>query len=1143
MPRNLGTAFVNVKPAVDKTGFARDIESAVGGIFGQLGVTLGKRLADGLLTTKGLVLAASAGTAVAVGVMFDKSIKSAGDFQAQMVKLTTTAGETGTLTSGNLKTVSDGILRLAGDTGTAVNALGDAMYKVESSGFRGADAVRVLTAAAQGARLEQADTVTVANALTSVMTSYNLKADQATRVTDMMVAAVGHGKLTFQEFSGSISQVLPLASSLHMSFAEVAGAMALMTNHGESADYATQHLRFTINAMAAPNAQAVKEMDRMGLSSVDLAGHLGERGLAATLQMVSEAVQHHMGPSGLVLVDTLNKSKTAAADAQIMLNQMPPSLRKVAQEFADGKITVGEWRGIIKGMPVDQADLARQFATVTDRVRGFNDFLKAGSPAAQTYQDAMKKITGGQVGLQTALELTGVNAPIVAENIRDIAAAGEHAGKNVKGWGDIQASFNFQMDSFKDRIHASGIQIGLVLLPAATSFMKTLSELLGPLFRWVGAHQQLSAIILSAVGGLGLFVTGVLALSKAAGIAVEVLKILRIVTIAEDAALMANPIGIVIGLLVLLGIALYEAWEHSSTFRRIVIGAWHGIETAALWTYHNVLLPVFHGIKWLVMEVVVPAVLWWWHNIVEPAFHAVATVALWLWQNVLYPSFKGWEMIFRNVIGPVVHWLYENVVRPVFQGIRVTIEIWWVIIKAIFEAWWGYITHFVAPIIEWLWKNVVVPYFEGMWHTIELVWNFIKPIFEALGDIIERDVAAKFKSGVSAIRAAWETVKDVAAEPISFMIDTVVNRGIIDTFNTVAGWFGVKDRVDHIHNPFQKADNSLQHGLAEGGHVTGPGTETSDSILAMLSHNEYVIPAHIVRKYGVGFFDEMIGKSSARYPGDASTGLAFADGGLVEAIMSPAKWVGGRINGLVDRMPGGGFVRNIAVGVINKMVAMAGNWLAGGAGTATGALAGNAAVAMAFLRGQLGKPYIWASAGPDGYDCSGIVSAVFNMLHGRSPYSHTFSTMDEAPYFPLPGIGGLLTAGWTNPGEPGPGGSSVGHTAGVLLGLPFESTGGVGVRAGAGVTPVGSFAHVGHFSRGGLVGGLRVRSYDSGGYLEPGFTLAHNGTGARERVGGGDVVTLDDYTISRIAQAIQTRPVRVQIDERNWAVSVAGVAL
>ena len=53
--------------------------------------------------------------------------------------------------------------------------------------------------------------------------------------------------------------------------------------------------------------------------------------------------------------------------------------------------------------------------------------------------------------------------------------------------------------------------------------------------------------------------------------------------------------------------------------------------------------------------------------------------------------------------------------------------------------------------------------------------------------------------------------------------------------------------------PNQKAPSAR----AEGGHITGPGTGTSDSIPAYLSNGEYVIKASAVKQYGKGFFDNV----------------------------------------------------------------------------------------------------------------------------------------------------------------------------------------------------------------------------------------------------------------------------------------------
>ncbi len=49
-------------------------------------------------------------------------------------------------------------------------------------------------------------------------------------------------------------------------------------------------------------------------------------------------------------------------------------------------------------------------------------------------------------------------------------------------------------------------------------------------------------------------------------------------------------------------------------------------------------------------------------------------------------------------------------------------------------------------------------------------------------------------------------------------------------------------------------------------------------------------------------------------------------------------------------------------------------------------VSGVAAVAIAFARAQLGKPYLYAAAGPGSYDCSGLVMAAFGFAGVRLPH-------------------------------------------------------------------------------------------------------------------------------------------------------------
>jgi hypothetical protein len=56
-----------------------------------------------------------------------------------------------------------------------------------------------------------------------------------------------------------------------------------------------------------------------------------------------------------------------------------------------------------------------------------------------------------------------------------------------------------------------------------------------------------------------------------------------------------------------------------------------------------------------------------------------------------------------------------------------------------------------------------------------------------------------------------------------------------------------------------KAGGGLIRGFsrADGGHITGPGDGTSDSIMARLSNGEYVVRAAAVRAYGTDLFEAL----------------------------------------------------------------------------------------------------------------------------------------------------------------------------------------------------------------------------------------------------------------------------------------------
>jgi hypothetical protein len=104
--------------------------------------------------------------------------------------------------------------------------------------------------------------------------------------------------------------------------------------------------------------------------------------------------------------------------------------------------------------------------------------------------------------------------------------------------------------------------------------------------------------------------------------------------------------------------------------------------------------------------------------------------------------------------------------------------------------------------------------------------------------------------------------------------------------------------------------------------------------------------------------------------------------------------------------------------------------------------------ALKWARSQNGAPYTWAAAGPKsvGYDCSGFMGAIQNMIEGKNPYHRRWSTGAFRGQQHVMGF----TKNKKSPFMIGVTNAGVGHTAGTLNKVNVESSGGRGVHLGAG---------------------------------------------------------------------------------------------
>lgn len=596
--------------------------------------------------------------------------------------------------------------------------------------------------------------------------------------------------------------------------------------------------------------------------------------------------------------------------------------------------------------------------------------------------------------------------------------------------------------------------------------------------------------------------------------------------------------------------ALKAAWDGIAAaamwlWRNVIEPVWNGIKTVI-----GVVISVVKGyIGLLVAEfkVIAAVALWLWRNIFSPVFAGIGKVVevFWFAARIIFQALYN---IFRNVLGQAIQG-WKIVFSAAFAFVRDrVIAPWWSFVKGVFGLFRAYILgpivnvinffravavrvfSLVAAAVSTWWRNNVSPVLTAVrraWDQlagtfVSIYQNKIKPLFDRFVGFIKGTVVSGFKTGVDAIASAWDKVKEAAKKPVAFVVNNVINP-FIGGLNKAAGIVGIKDRIEPIAG---FADGGQVLSRATGGRIAGMASARDNRLApatipgvgaVKLAGGEFVVNARDtaralpllrwindgMRSGGPRGASARIGRTMAREPGDGSEGWAFAEGGLVGfvkdvwgAISDPVKRIKRPFEALLDRVPGAGRIKDFLIGSARKLLGGALSWLTGGTGTSAG---GNVGAAQAFVRAQAGKPYVWASAGPGGYDCSGIVSAAYNILKGRKPHSHTFSTGSlPGPWFDTRRKIGGLVAGWSHPGQR-PASARVGHMAGMIGGLPFESTGSRGVRVGGAARRVTEFANIGAArAKGGLLG-EPIRVFDSGGYW-PSGTLGANLSGRTEFV-------------------------------------------
>lgn len=887
-----------------------------------------------------------------------EAVKGAMEFQKGSNVLVTAAGES----TKNMAMVRSGLMDISSKTGTSLEQMTEGMYTVEKAGYRGAKGLAIMDSAAKGAKDEGADLGVVTNALTSIMFTSNGKITDSAKAMNALMVAAGSSKTTLQDYAASLSSVLPVSAKVGIGFDQISGALGTMTASGMSAQQASQNLNHTISSLAAPNRVAAVEMQAFGVSAEDVRDNLGKRGLQGTIEMLSNAVKKQLGP--------------AAADALKTVQTMPPKYQELFQSLQNGTLTVSSF-----GKQVDKAK---------DLSQSQKDALNKAIPAARGYSQAMKNMTGGIVGLNTSMMLTGTGQEKFKKGTEETAKALKNTDDFTKKWGMTQKTASTSLAIAKQTVSNLAGALAMNLMPAITAGATWFAKITTAAanftkqnwgwLKWVGAS-------------IGAVVLGV----KAWTIATKAWTIAQMAMNGElfimDGALTATGITVVIAAIVALAAGLVLAYKKVGWFRDAVNSAW----------------------KWI--KVAFSAFTDWWTKTGWPAIkvglEAVGAAAVWLWNNAIKPA-AGWIWGALKTVGGWAKWLWSNAIQPAFKGISAGAKLLWTILKVIFALWltaWALIGKavialwnnvikpyftFIANLAKWLWNNAVKPTVDfivggfkqiGSWAS--WLWTKgIKPFFGWIGGAAKGLWTSYIKPAVDWIVGGFKTIKSWASwlytkgikpafDGIGSAVKWTYDHTIKPTIDKLSGLFsGLKKKVfEPAVKDIGIAWNGVKKVLAAPinmviGFINNPLVSTYNSIAGAVGAPKI---------NGGKPFKKIAGFSAGGYTG---AGGKYEPAGIVhrdEFVVR--KESRGRIEsqapGLLDHLNTYGTLPGTLAGYSNG--GRVGSGGEGGGNDTAGALAKISRV-IHFALSKVGGPYVWGGTGPVGYDCSGLTSQAY--LHG-----------------------------------------------------------------------------------------------------------------------------------------------------------------
>jgi len=665
---------------------------------------------------------------------FGKAIIEVGkSFDTEMSKVQAISGAT----AEEMETLRAKAKEMGESTKYTATEAGEAFEYMAMAGWKTEQMISGIDGILNLATASGEDLGTTSDIVTDALTAFGLSASDAGRFADVLAAASSNANTNVSMMGASFKYVAPVAGSLGYSIEDTAIALGLMANAGIKADMAGTSLRNLFQRMAKPTDESEAAMQRLGLALYDDTGRM------YSLQEIMDQLRE-----GFVSINMPLEDYNAALD-------------ELDAALAEGSIKQGEYEKSLEELNLqafgaEGAEKARA-AAMLGGARAMSGLLAIANASEEDYNKLTDAIYGSAGAAQEM-------ADIMMDNLE----------------GD--------MTKFQSRLQGIQLELYEKMEPALREGAKALGVFLDAL-QWLVDHgTEVVTVLGSIAAGVAAYIAYTTALKVMELGWVGITAALKASAAAQwlmNAAMAANPIGLVIAAITALVAAFVILWNKSEKFRQFWIDLWEALKELC-------------GDAWeAIKEFFVGA----WEAL-QKAWSGITSFFSGLWEGIkdiwsgLTSFFVGLYEKIKAIFINAAKWVDETIFQPIktlFQPVIDFFTTAWNIIGELAVGCWNVITAAWGAVGGWFSEKLeaVKGFFSSAWDNIKTkasdAWSKTKENWSTAASWFDEHVAGPVKDKLS---TAWEKVKEDQKESW---------EKTKETWSVVSDWFG-----EHVASPIKE---------------------------------------------------------------------------------------------------------------------------------------------------------------------------------------------------------------------------------------------------------------------------------------------------------------------------------------------------